>query len=417
MICYIFKVKLTPQPAYEFPPLLLCPGPWYDAGKARKLEFTEDAVRYSMGYFSDIEGIRIENLTKAKREFLEAFERGGFSSLVDYVDAISVDIEIATDLYPGYMQSTKPTAWCSECNQMDKENLRKIFFDFGICYVVDFKPQDASPTRTASPNRGHTLIFKTSDMSGGMITGYSTLWRLFHITDSRLTVRTGRVALHLATYSLHYIKVSESRYAMLGCEESPCLKKEDMEKNYSRDTCFAACAYEVSDKVIGCHWLFEEPISPKVQPGQPANYCNAFTHTEAMYAVTERPEYLEELQKCSQKCPVECDRIVYEISVAGTLDEANARAGVRAVSQADMAQNMSMLAIDVIHQGYTQGGIVIFTEVNTITVYGLISNLGGALGLFVGGTLMTFVQVILFGAKRFMDWKGKVKIDPVMELA
>ena len=107
---------------------------------------------------------------------------------------------------------------------------------------------------------------------------------------------------------------------------------------------------------------------------------------------------------CSDDCPLECQRVIYNqyTSFAQYPSEiyANSLMANRRI-QSFYARNLSQLTYDSLKRNmlqmfvyYGDLGYEEYNEVGTMTWVDLISNIGGTLGLFLGMSFLSFVELL-----------------------
>lgn len=401
-----FQVALAPQVAYAYPPLIICPDAWLDADKALSLGFTIDAIKYSFGYYDFSERLDIANITAAKEEFTSAYEKQNFSSLDEYLKAIAVDIAVA-DTIDYYAKSTKPSSWCEAC--LEKSSLQKIFFNGGICYVVRMAPEDGMGARRTVGGRFFSAML--GDRTRGLLQ-VTSLWRLSVIRDTNATIkRPTSPPMYLSHSAWHYVTVASERYFMLKNGAVSCVNRDEIGPEYSTETCYAECTNKIYDRNFKCHWFKDEPVFTRTIHQHHGNYCNFYDLPATRYfdriqaamiqnqAIVKSPDHAV----CVRKCPYECERVKFSLTAKAHIDEANLPVDQQAMCEKARSLNMTGFAVQMMNEDFYQGGVLTLTEVTTMTLPGLISSFGGALGLFVGGTMMTFVQIVLFVVRYLMD--------------
>lgn len=99
-------------------------------------------------------------------------------------------------------------------------------------------------------------------------------------------------------------------------------------------------------------------------------------------------------KNCLDQCPPKCERVIYQWSLQWQQvfpDEV----------ERNSTKKLTSVSFSIDQMATFDGATVAMTEVNTYSFTELVNNVGGTLGLFVGATLMTFVQVVLFCIEHF----------------
>lgn len=94
---------------------------------------------------------------------------------------------------------------------------------------------------------------------------------------------------------------------------------------------------------------------------------------------------------CVKQCPRTCDKIVYETILQ--TQQHNVESDLELTLR---QENASVLKVHLKRKNAYQGGMVVSTDVFTYSSTLLVNNIGGALGLFLDGTLLTVAQLVLF---------------------
>lgn len=341
-----------------------------------------NALKYSLGYWkydgqlsfdsSDANGSRLE--------FLDFYQRHNFSDILAYYKAIAVDL---TPLWPieALYNSTTPAYLLKPGH----EPMKLLFLPFfAICYEFKLNPVDGRLSFLMDPER---VVVKFSDRTAGILKSVTENW-FIHLTNDARSLYTWPTMIPNGMNVMMTIK--QQLFVAWNRSEAPCISTE-MDKKYHAPVCMANCAQELAAKeVIGCQQLI---TSSGDQPRHPSDYCNAFDtwRNRSPRDAEEISQYWTRLKEiCCHRCPVKCDRTLYEAVLEGEDRVWNA-------FQADKDHsNMSVTTISIHHNAVYQGGVLTTKEVRSYTFTALVNNVGGTLGLFVGGTVMTFVQIILY---------------------
>lgn len=402
LILRLFQIELAPQPTYDYPPVIICPDAWLDTFKALSLGLSLNALNYSLGYYNLFDPISLENPSSAKSEFLSFFDKSNFSSLDDYYKAIAIDVAVASSVDD--FGKPVPTLICPQC--VVPLVSTKLFMDGGICFLFNLTAEDGSHSRRIPSYK--VIGMKIADRTKKLLQ-VSSLWRLYisQSCDLGLKYPTSPI-INMPENSLITVHVSVQRSQKLKHKESPCANADEVAANYSPEACYVQCYSDVYQKRYGCRRFDESVIHYR-----PSDYCNIFDKPPMDYwrlnaelsvqyeTIIESPEGIN----CVRKCPYECDTMIYDVTMRSLISEDDLITPFRMITNLARSVNMSSVAVEVQNGAAYQGGIMTLTEVSTISFTSMVSNLGGALGLFVGGTMMTFVQVILFIIKYVMDRK------------
>lgn len=387
---HFLQVQLEEAAQYEYDPMILCPDGWMDAEKALAAGLSLDGLQYSLAYHNSFDSLAIANVTQAKKAFLEFYTEQNFSSYLEFLKFITIDPQLTT--WPSkhfVLDPTTPSYACDECQE--PVALEKTFISDGSCYKVQLQP--AKPRLGVSTAVASVMIALNIRNHG--INAVSEHWRLNFCSSnySRHTPACPGAIIKSARESK--VKVSSEKFVNLPNGVKFC---RDVDKSYSQAQCVASCQTELMKDVIGCqHFSF----SPGHQT--PDRLCNhldgnlPLVHQSwgQLFSTIEGKEMLARLEnECVKRCPRPCVKYVNALTLENEFDlrEYGAMDSMYSASY----PNRSLVVVHVTHSAALEGGIFTWTEVQSFTPTQLISNFGGALGLFVGGTIMTVAQLILF---------------------
>lgn len=395
---------MEPQELYEYPPLVICPAAWYDSKKARALGFSPDAVKYSLGYFAGIlPDLPVSQRENAKNQFHTQYHKLKFSSLDAYLKAIAVDFKRVKSMAEALgTNDTSSVYLCTGCT-----DIQKLFFDRGICYVVQLSPQNASSSR-GSDSGGPMIWMGMQDHSDGTVPAmYLDRWRIYTVPSNNATMKYSVAApVFLENSGMHFLAVTAQHFVNL--KDGDCVDNDQVPQYYSPDHCYATCMH--ANKSDGCSMFQDHPYAPNTPQLHPTAYCNKFDYSSSgfnkfanMAAPGQQIALSLESQSCVKRCPQKCERTIYQIHLQSSISQTSVSRAVMEVNATSPVWNMSIVYLITAHQGLIQGGILTMKQFSTITPAGFISNVGGALGLFVGATIMTLAQVIMFLIKTLID--------------
>lgn len=364
-----------------------------------------DGLRYSLGFFQFFQSVVLENITSAREDFLLFYYRNNFTSLESYYAAVSVDTGLVHSLAE-FAACPNSTILCPECS--NKQSPEKLFFSTGLCYLFNLSPEYHD--RSRKPYAVRNIMMKVSDRTKGIIRVTST-WRLYTTRYRNLAIKNALGSmLYLPTFGINQVRVTSQRTITLKRKNSTCVSATEAGFSYSSEKCYATCLSEAYDRAYGCR-VFDKSVLSSSVLIDPAEYCNYlelslsgyWERLEYISAKDENVSHSDDSRICMEKCPYECDKTVHEVTLRSRIEQPNLDRGAPGAATRDVARNLSVLQMFVEHGAVLQGGILTLTEVTTISFASMVSNLGGALGLFVGGTMMTFVQVVLFVVRCALD--------------
>lgn len=222
------------------------------------------------------------------------------------------------------------------------------------------------------------------DKSRGLLGEGNGWWLVLGIDSTRLLTNVVP-SLYLPSFTENSVIIHARKFSTLRRSDAECRTDEDVEKTgYSRNVCVAQCQNEQYSKQRKCKALH---LSMPDELTDPSEIC----HSNA--PSPEQPLLLTKYRDvCLERCPQECTRIIHQMALQSQ----------QALPRANTSSD-SFIVLYVDHSSVYEGGILTITEVNTYSFTALVNNVGGTLGLFVGGTLMTLAQVVLFLVKYVMD--------------
>lgn len=361
------------------PPVLLCPPEWVDASKVRSLGIPIDALRYSLGYMrppSDLQfGI---NTSSAKSEFISYFTRSNFTSLLDYYMGISIEIPIVytEDEFDKLDMAIKLT-------DRQSKAIGRYATGYDICQGIQFIPT----THTLYSATSATL--KYNDKSEKLLVGETPgeIWVELGIDLNFLSYLAPPVVLR--AYTANRVFVSTTRFQTLDRPDAPCKEDGDVDETYSATACVARCQNERYTSSIGCKLLRYDTVKTVTTP---MAYCNHLVKIKGIN-MTFSEFHKSSLSKritdeCLTQCPPKCDRRIHQMFLQWQKDLPGYKVNKTA--------NSFYVDVQIENIAKYQGQMTVITEVNTYTFTSLINNVGGTWGLFVGATLITFVQLVMF---------------------
>lgn len=376
--------------------MLLCPDGWIDVDKTDAVGLSNDALKYSLGFYDSLKNFQLANRTAARKEFLKFFYAHDLPSLRSYYKNIAVDLEVAHSL-GDLANSTVPSYWCEECNKTSSGT--KIFMNSGVCYAFFLTPSEGIEIWS---NR-RKIIIKVPDHPNNLF-NISTTWQVFFTPNLNLLF-SPVPAITLESSYRHILKLTAQKFVTLDKDDAHCVTpKEVARTNYSAEACVGECKNRVYKGSIGCQiFLMSSGI---VQ--QPTEFCNYFdplpgkNQTVLDFFASDGRDALKSAagQSCSRNCHQVCEKFLYEavLDVQTPLGDFDARGATENMGSSNTS--VKMLSVEVVHSAAYQGGILTLVEMNTYSFTAFVNNVGGTLGLFVGGTLMTLVQVVMF----FVTW-------------
>lgn len=203
------------------------------------------------------------------------------------------------------------------------------------------------------------------------------------------------------------VKFNVQLFISLTKPQAPCLEMSQVDPGYSKKQCQVSCQNKLFQEEFGCSAFWLGTSESRLHPRE---FCNFNDHDsfrnysglEIWYNEKMRKVNTEMNNICAKKCIQKCERLLFEITLQSQI-KLSETSDYNNISYNAQRDKMSLLFINVIHGAHYQGGIITFVETNTYPFTLFMSNFGGTLGLFVGGTIMTVVQVIMFGIEILVE--------------
>lgn len=183
------------------------------------------------------------------------------------------------------------------------------------------------------------------------------------------------------------------------CEEVDFLKQQDFYKlisktgsDYSRKICLPYCLQEFFLKLCDCNIVNFPRLNESIPYCQGKNLGCAYGH---YYGFIKNHS-----AECNKKCPLECQTVSYELSTsfANYPSKEHAKLIKKHLVYNGIADNKTSISkindnvasVDIYYEEmlYTE-----MTEVPSQTITGLLSSIGGTLGLLLGMSLLSIIEL------------------------
>lgn len=334
-------------------------------------------VDYAASQLSKVE------LIEARSNFLDIYAKHGFTDVVQYYKAIAIDVapvDNDKDILSYDHNNTVPAYFIDDTAD-DFVPARKVYLPGkAICQEFNFAPAKGRTAMLAGPPILHT---KWVDMTYGFMAKNSSRRCELHLS-------TGLDALYafpsmVEPFKDMQVEIKVEKVVHLNRQSDPCFVNE-MDKSYSGTKCLFICANDLYMKDKGCKLFYIETEDSQLTP---ADSCNFYDFEDPSNATVTDAWLVAVGSECTYRCPRRCERIVYYASVKG-------EAELPLATPSSFLPNVSIYQITVLHDALNSGGILALKEASSYSFTELVNNIGGTLGLFIGGTIMTLPQIILF---------------------
>lgn len=163
-------------------------------------------------------------------------------------------------------------------------------------------------------------------------------------------------------------------------------KTMDFHQKYSQAYCIRFCIQKLIIDNCQCYHPKYNKLDDTTQP------CQNLTHQECI-DIHENMFIGEQINKCHLECPLECQKVTFELQSSSfdmSRQQFEAYFKKNETELYDEARkNFIILNVFYPHLEYTE-----ITVEPKMSVIDLISNLGGALGIFLGLSIFNFVEIV-----------------------
>lgn len=339
-----------------------------------------EALMYSVSFAGLWFVDRFNDTDAARKEFLAFHKASKFASLLDYYSAISPDL-----LPVGEPRGGRTWYHCRGCFDM----VNRTLLEERICYVFHIKPIEAG----FGAYSGHRVIDIQYERKSGDLLEDAEDWYLYFSPWPDLHV-TVHPKLTISMFRRYVIKLNVQKFESLDRRERPCHTSFEGD-SYSSMKRMIQCHNALYKQALGCGLLWLELSPLNMTPKRICNRADRIPPknlTLQEFFETQENERIDATaaDDCVKRCTPECDKMVYETA---TLIQENY---LESEKKHARDANVSVMSIQLRHGNVYQGGMVVSREIYIYSFTLLLNNIGGTLGLFVGGTLMTVVQLLLF---------------------
>lgn len=379
--------------------------------KALSSGLSEQAFRYSLGYLDYSGRFGVNNVSSsAKEEFLQYYYSQKFTSLRHYFESVIVDAVEEKDLLK-FGGLNKSSYYCVGCGN-ETISAKKSLIENLLCYSFSLKTPEAHPSLQSSSIR---VLMKTEDNSKGLFTP-TPFWLLkFGFGGTGYAIPEGPgVLVQTGYYSM--VRLKMQKIISLNRREKPC---NETAENDAAKKCMIRCIDENIDAYLKCRMIW---YSTWAGSDDPTQFCNLFDKPSSNVSVIHFAFAADKLEvdakgkECAEKCVDKCEKILLSVSLENQMPYSLFDPDM--IKDVAPENNMSAVTVHIKDNALYEGGVVTLKEYDTQSLTEFIGNVGGMLGLFVGATIMTIVQLVLFFVGHTLDKKqvSKVQKIQVMQL-
>lgn len=350
--------------------------------KALALGLALDGLKYSVGYTGSSSYSRLgtaDIIAKSRTDFYQFYNSRNFSSLVDFYKAVSIDLET---VYGG--EEFQRSHMAIKLN--DKSKFVGVFFvQYEVCNVYDLLSLRLRLAETSS------LRVKLRPKFNGQHSTEAGLWIHFHINRDALISPISFIFLSAFTNSK--ILVSAVKFSSLSRPDAICQSHHVVGGEYCEYLCVAQCQNRHYKRLFQKQLFRNSLASESLSPWEAWNYLDPPNST-----FFSSPESAEIDSICNSECPPPCKKAVYQLSYQWQRSLQRSVANERAFGSANRTfGNESWSYYEVIFDHTAKfSGMTTFVELPTYSFTELVTSVGGTLGLLLGASLMTCVQLIWF---------------------
>lgn len=344
-----------------------------------------EALKYSLSFADDWFIDQFENVSAAREEFLDFYKARNYSSLLEYFS------DISQDLHPKENSSGSATWYEPRSCHIDTSNTYgRTTMGRQFCYIFRLKPMEHG-FGIYSGIRWVEIQYQSK--TGGLLEDsddwglYFNPWSdVFTTTHPGVTLRSSR---------RNTVELTVQKFVSLNCSASPCRASVDGDTPYSPVACMAKCHNALYHQNRGCKLLWLVQSHLEMTPEDICNWADRVPPdnlTLKEFFTTEVNEHIDSVAAdvCVRQCPLTCEKTMYDTILH--MQQSYPELELRSAKEA----NASLIQVFLRHGSPYQGGMLTSQEMYSYSLTQLVNNIGGTLGLFVGATLMTFVQLLLF---------------------
>lgn len=344
----------------------MCPPIWYDIEKIKETKLSNGAILFAISYLLfdfQPKNLKDFDVDAIREEFSEYMKRMNFDDIHQFYYHIAVE----SDTFIESCDGCKSTA-----------NLTKARFCDTICFKIYAEDVDSRLQTVSEPIQMNLL---PQNYTGGEI-GIPEI-RKYHAliidNDEKFPIPVKEMLLEKNTITGVYVTPKVNIF--VNTDERPCDPNTDT--GYSQKLCHSDCIQKTGyAQCKGCFMM--DFFIGDMNDGPKYPLCNALKSppiiTECRFAL------INGAKECSKKCPNSCKQKMLDISLFTSKQFVG-------TTSADLSGDKTVIQI---YYQVANFGIQTFEEVLTYSFETMVSNVGGQLGLWIGASIMTLVQLVIF---------------------
>lgn len=353
-----------------------------DIEKALSIGLTLDGLKYSLGYTEGYSFVNLgkhDTLMKAKSEFFDFYTSRNLSSLLEFYKIIAVDLDSVYSIaeFRRLPMGVKLTD--------AKSYFRGVFFvHYQICYVYQL---EALYRRFPKPSGAWVKLLSRSN---GIDSTEPGLWIHFKTTNLDMLFNPLPPVL-VPPFTRNKILVTAARFVSLSKPDARCVDHDEVGHDYCEFLCMAQCQNRHYKLFVG-HQLFRSSlVNESLSPWDAWNYLDP---PDERFMGSTQTAHID--AECNSECHPPCDKLVYQLTYQWQQPLAYFYSMGKATNDSN-ATVPHMTYYELLFEHTAKySGVTTFFEVTTYSFTELATGIGGCLGLFLGATMMTFVQLIWF---------------------
>lgn len=369
MSIFLFQIEFEKKEIFEYPDMVLCPKNWMDFERISRLNLSKEALKFGLSHIFSFD---------TKQYLIPKYDDLNERTMNEFYEfVLSTSIEDYREFFSLFAKSPEQIGQRNMAN-IDRKplNATKLLLQSQICYM--FRMEIINCAIETVRYRPKFKIFFPKEKEQFADLSNDGEYHTFLINPTQhLAAGVSRFILDMN--KIYVMEIFPRRFRVVNTNQKPCLEKNKENSNYSR----RLCEYDCMERQFNLNYKNCMNIGFFIVTKSDQNIpmCNSNT----VYPhIEEEDEKLEEIaMKCSLKCPDNCESNMPGFSISS----ADTRADVR-------NDTLPYSTIEIVYDVCNQGEMII-SEYQKITSVDLVASIGGILGLWIGASSVTFIQIIM----------------------